>query len=819
MRKLLLFYLLFSCFSIFGQNDSAIVRKIYQTARPSKAPKIDGILDDEAWKEVPMIDDFREAVPYYNTPPKMQTEVRICYDNTSIYICGKLMDPAPDSVSRQLGNRDDELNADMFRFAFDTYNTEQDAFVFIVSASGVQSDSKFSDENYNAVWESAVKLTDYGWNVEVRIPFSALRFPNSDNQTWGLQVTRSIMRRAEFYQWALTPKGTANFYKYWGLLKGIQDVKPPIRLSLTPYLTSSLSHFPANVPGESNYSFNLSGGMDLKYGLNESFTVDATLLPDFSQVQSDNLVKNLSAFEVQYDEQRPFFQESVDLFNKGNLFYSRRIGRRPEGYYSVYDQLQPGEVVVKNPDQSKLLNATKVSGRTVDGLGLGILNAVMDNTYAIVKDSLGRERKIMTEPFSNYNIFVLDKQLKNSSSFYLINTNLTRKHDYDNANVTGAGFSLKNKKASYSLEANTALSNNFSKVDSVENQYQDLFGYQYEVSVNKISGKFQVSAYRVGMNPTFNNNGMGITRERNYIINGISMSLFQFEPNKYFQNAHVSFDFSQAENFSDHRTNSIDLAVNSNATYKNQWYSYINVAGSPVDGIDYYESRTPGRIFRRTKNIIGFLGFGTDPRKKVILYMDGHIGTTGLITPTIGYNPFYGISENTLYRVNDKLSCNLEMAFHIDDGDRGWVYSDPDGTIVFGVRKINNVENILGVKYLFKNNLSLALRVRHYWSKAHYKSYYDLMDNGYLADDITYNGNHDFNFNAFNIDMVFKWQFAPGSSLNFVWKNSIYDESDATVEGYFNDLDQTFRAKELNTFSLKLLYYFDYLYLKKKTNK
>lgn len=803
----------------FSQKDSAIVRKNYTTERAVNSPKIDGILDDEVWKEVPVMDDLRQSNPYFNTKASQRTAFQISYDNTAIYIAGKLYDTAPDSISRQLGNRDDALNADYFRIVFDTYNKEQDAFVFIVYASGVQSDMKFSDGNYNAIWESAVKIDADGWSVEMKIPYSALRFPNAEEQLWGLQVTRYINRRGENDQWALTPKGASNFYKYWGFLRGIEHIKPPLRISLTPYLTSSLSHYPANIAGESNYSFNVSGGMDLKYGLNESFTLDATLLPDFSQVQSDNLVKNLSAFEVQYDEQRPFFQENTDLFSKGDLFYSRRIGRTPGDYYSVYDQLQAGETVVKNPDQAKLLNATKVSGRTVDGLGLGIMNAVMDNTYAVVKDSLGNERKIRTEPFSNYNIFVLDKQLKNSSSFYLINTNLTRKHDGDNADVTGSGFSLKNKKNSYSLDAQAAVSNNYTKRDTVENQYTDLFGYKYDLNFSKTSGKFQFMLYRSGMNPTFDNNGLGITNETNYFVNGIWMILNQFEPNRIFLNSNINIDVSQAQNFSDHRRNSMDMSVNMYGQFKNMNYIYLNANGSPVDGIDYYEARTPGRIFVRTKNIIGFLGFGTDTRKQLSVAINTHFGTTGLISNTIGYNPFYGGNETTTFRANDKFSCSLQLAFHIDDGDRGWVYSDPDGTIVFGVRKITNVENILTARYLFKNNLSLSLRARHYWAKAHYSSFYDLMENGHLADDISYEGNHDFNFNTFNVDMVFQWQFAPGSSLNFVWKNSINNEADATVEGYFHDLNQTFEADQLNIFSLKLLYYFDYLYLKKKQSK
>ncbi|MCX6295570.1 MAG: DUF5916 domain-containing protein [Bacteroidetes bacterium] len=802
--------------SIVSQNDTSIIRKEYIATLAEKSPKIDGILDDDSWKNVSSTSSFTQASPVSGVPTANKTEVKIIYDNTAIYVSAMLYDSSCDSICRQLGNRDEGVNADEFRIVFDTYNTEQDAFVFIVTASGLQGDSKFSDNLYNAVWESAVKTNDKGWAVEMKIPFSALRFANIDEQIWGLQITRNTVRNGKFDQWALTKKGDTNFMKYFGYLKGIKNIKVPIRLSLTPYITAYTSHYPANIVGESNFSSNVTGGLDIKYGINESFTVDATLLPDFTQVQSDNVVKNLSAFEVQYDEQRPFFQESTELFQKGDLFYSRRIGRRPSKYYDVYNQTNNNETITKNPDQAKLLNATKVSGRTSDGLGVGLLNAVMDNTYAIARDSSGNERKILTEPFSNYNILVFDKQMKNSSSAYIINTNVTRNKDAGNDNVTAGGADLKNKKGTYGINTSLALSNVFSKTDTVTNQYTDLFGYKYHLSLSKISGPFQFDVYRNVMNPTFNNNGMGITNETNYINNGIGINLFQFEPNRLFLNSHLGFSVDQNENFTTHTRNSINIHLGADAAFKNYYSAFLGIESEPVDGIDYYEARTPGRIFIRTKNFFSYAGLNTDWRKRLSFNINVHGGSTGLVSPTIGYNPFYGANESTNFRANDKLSFSLYLAFHIDDGDRGWVNFDDYGNIVFGVRKITYVENILSAKYLFRNNLSLSLRARHYWSKAHYKSFYNLMDDGHLIDNISYDGNHDFNFNAFNVDMVFQWQFAPGSSLNLVWKNSIYEEQDKTVEGYFNDLNMTFEAKQLNTISLKVLYYFDYLYLRKK---
>ena len=809
-------FLFLSLKNLIAQNDSAIVRKVCTTISCKKTPKIDGVLDDEVWKDAPVMDGFKQGFPNFGAIVKNQTEVKIVYDNTALYISAMLYDDSPDSIAHQLGNRDDQVNADLFEIKFDTYNAEQDAFVFGVTASGIQSDMRMSDMSYNAVWESSVKINTQGWVVEIKIPYSALRFPNKEIQLWGLQMTRKTIRNGEFDQWCLTPRGVANFFKYWGFLKGLENIKQPIRLSLTPYITAYTSHYPSNIEGESNYTSNITGGVDLKYGINESFTVDATLLPDFSQVQSDNKVKNLSAFEQQYAEQRPFFQESTDLFQKGDLFYSRRIGRQPTGYFDAYNKTNEKEVIIKNPDQAKLLNATKVSGRTTNGLGIGLLNAILDNTYAIARDSIGTDRKILTEPFSNYNILVFDQQLKNGSDVYLINTNVKRDNKYSNADGTGGGFSFNNKKSSYNISAQGAISNIYSKTDTILNQFADLFGYKYNASFSKISGNFQFSLARNAINQTYNNNHMGITREKNYINNGVGIFFHRFDPFWRFLNAHASINMNYNENFTTHKTIGIGISLNADAQFKSFNGIYIGSSIEPVESIDYYEPRTPGRIFIRPTNHTFWGGLNTDNRKKLSANINVYGGRTGLISPTIGYNPYYGFNVNPTIRVNTKLSFDGSFNYSKDNGDRGCVNPDDNGNIIFGLRFITTYENVLAVRYLFRNNLSLSVRTRHYWTCGHYKSFYTLSDEGYLLDNTTYNQNHDFNFNAFNIDMVFQWQFAPGSSLNLVWKNSISDDKQMVVTNYGKNLGNTFDAKQLNTISLKVLYYFDYLYLRKK---
>ena len=317
-------------------------------SRTEEKIEIDGQMNETSWLNAAIATDFLERNPTEGNPPKFKTEVRMTYDNNNLYVLGYCFDNHPDSILTQLGERDDNLNADLFTVLFDPYHQKLDAFVFSVSASGVQSDSRFSDASFNAVWESAVQIVDDGWIVEMRIPYYAIRFPKDKQQAWKINFERNIRRSRTGLQWSLVPKNIETPINYWGDLKGLSDIDDPLRLSLSPYVSS----FTAFSKGESSIGY--GAGADLKLGLNESFTLDMTLLPDFSQVRSDNIVKNLGAFEVVFEEQRPFFQEGIDLFNKSDLFYSRRIGGFPSGYSNAYNQLDSNEIVLENPRKNKL---------------------------------------------------------------------------------------------------------------------------------------------------------------------------------------------------------------------------------------------------------------------------------------------------------------------------------------------------------------------------------------------------------------------------------------------------------------------------------
>ncbi len=320
--------------SVFTQN---LEKRNLEISKITESPKIDGILDDIAWKDASVANNFIQFIPYSGKEPSLQTEVKIAYDNKAIYIGATLYDSNPDSILKELSVRDayEETNADLFVVMLSPYNDGVNAVSFLVSAAGVQSDIKLTgnnrDLNWDAVWESEVKITEFGWVAEIKIPYSALRFPKSNNQTWGIHFFRNIRRYREWDTWNFVDINIQGFVNQMGEVSGIKDVEPPLRLSVTPYVSTYIQ----NNADNNKWGSDFNAGMDLKWGINQSFTLDMILIPDFGQVQSDDEVLNLSPYEIMYDEKRPFFTEGTELFNKGAIFYSRRIGAKPKNYITM----------------------------------------------------------------------------------------------------------------------------------------------------------------------------------------------------------------------------------------------------------------------------------------------------------------------------------------------------------------------------------------------------------------------------------------------------------------------------------------------------
>jgi len=785
---------------IISQSSWGQIKEI-SASRTNDKIKIDGQDIEGSWSNAQIATDFLELNPTEGEKPRFKTEVKILFDDNNIYILGHCFDNYPDSILTQLGERDDDLNADKFSISFDTYNKMLDAFTFSVTASGVQSDSRISDPSFNAVWESEVAIIEDGWIVEIKIPYYAIRFPKGDKQVWRAQFQREIRRSRTELQWSLVPKNVETEINYWGYLKGLDNIKDPFRLSLSPYL-SSFTEFTKD-----ERVFGYGAGVDLKLGLNESFTLDMTLLPDFSQVRSDNIVKNLGAFEVVFEEQRTFFQEGTELFNLGNLFYSRRIGGVPNQYGQAFENIDSTEVVIENPITSKLLNVAKISGRNKYGLGVGIMNAITASSNAVIENTItGKTREVETNPLVNYNIISFDQSLKNNSSVYLINLNTFRASKFIDANVSALGLNLVSRKSNYSISGDIKISQRDTNL--LENLFivNDNDGLSFKLNAAKIAGNFKFSLSSESKSPNYNPNDLGVNFARNNRTHSINLQYNKYNPFWILNSNYNSFNFSLEQ---DYTTNEL-LKKKYNGKFLFIRPSFtafsIRMSSQINDGVDLFESRVPGQNFITPEYYYNGIGISSDYRKRVAL--DGEIGYgQGYFTDYI-VNNYFEVNIEPRIRVNDKLTIRTSNNYSIFLNGAGFAgYFDE--LPKYGVRDVKTLTNILQAKYLFKNNLSLTLRIRHYWSYGIYDYYGDLDAEGYIIKDDSFTGNSNFNFNAFNTDLIFGWQFAPGSFLNIVYKNALQQDEQNIQTSYFQNLNSVLSEGQRNTITMKVVYFFD----------
>ena len=795
--------------------DSAILaRKSLVAGRIDVPPKIDGHPDEAFWKTMPVAGDFVEYGPRNGTQPPYCTEVRCAYDDRAIYFLALMFDPHPDSICRELGRRDqvEALNTDYVSFDLLPYNDGLNMYEFKVSPSNLQNDCKYSaigqDITWDAVWETATIITDSAWITEVRIPWSALRFPKTADQVWGINFWRNIHRCHEYSTWSWVDNKSQDIFHYYGTLTGIREIKPPVRLSFSPYI----SGYAEKNPDIKNWSWFLRGGLDLRYGINESYTLDMMLIPDFGQVQSDDQVLNLTPFEIRYDEKRQFFTEATELFNKCDIFYTRRVGSNPKNFSRAYDSLKQNEKVITNPDQTRIINATKISGRNSKGLGIGFFNGVTTNTRATVQDTItGKSRTIMTQPFTNYNVLVIDQNLKNNSYVTLINTNFYTPADGYSANVTGIETNLRNRKSTFQFLLRFNESQKYARGTSPE------FGHQYLVAIGKSSGKFQYQLVRQETGSTYDPNDMGFLAYNNETYNRLRLSWYDFDPKKNIINSQTDFQAIWLTLCKPGSFKTLDFNLNNSVTFVKYKVNAIYADVQPLGYRDYYEPRVWGRVYKMPLNYTGEWRFATNDRKTFRYHHN-----FGLMNSPSNRNFRYYLGFTPRVRFSNRFSVTLDIQFTRDLNNRGWVATTYDSlmnpAIFFGRRDITTISNVLSARYIFGTKTSLTLRARHYWSQAKYLSFYTLENDGSLASSEFRNG-CDINFNAFTVDLQFVWYFAPGSEMSLVWKNDITTSGDQLVHNYFTDLGNTLGTPQSNSISLRVLYFLDYLSIKNAFSK
>jgi len=791
-RNFLMFLIIPCFFKMHGQ------KKIIHTNFTTSKISIDGKLTEDAWNSAETATNF---VMYQPDNGKLinenkKTIVKIVYDNDAVYISAIMNDDEPNKIKKEITNRDSFGVSDYFSVFINGYNDGQQDFRFYVTAAGVQLDCIATEDNkdfsWDAIWDSKAVITDKGWNVEMKIPYAAIRFSNSSKQIWGINFLRNIERNVQVYSWNLIDTKIGAELTQNGILEGIENIKPPTRLFFIPYV----SFYNQKDDTQSDNTF--KGGLDIKYGINDAFTLDAILVPDFGQTKFDNAILNLEPFEQKLDENRPFFTEGTELFSKGNLFYSRRIG----GFPSAEPILERDEEITDYPSTVDLLNAIKISGRTKKGLGIGFLNAITEKTYATIKDTItSSTRKEVIEPLTNYNVFVLDQRFNQNSSVTFINTSTIRNNSFRDANVSGLLFDLNTKKNSYSLNGDF-------KYSSV-NTYEDYNGYKTALTFEKTSGKIRYEISGKYISENYDINDLGIIYYTNYHAAYANISYRILNPTSTFN----TFKISQEANLEIQNTTGkfqedyLKTTIGA-SSLKNTYYEF-SLLYTPQATYDFYEPRVYGRYVYIPKRVSSYFGFE---------WNKNHAFTIDATASYAKYDEHnretHGIYINPKYRFSNQFSLEYALEYNKKINDRGRVGSDNNG-IVFAERNREILQNTLTGKFALTNKMALNLDVRYYWSYADNHEFFTLQDDGSLTPNPTYNLNKNRNFNSWNLDLSYSWWFAPGSEMIILYRNYGLEETNQIEKSISNNFSSILNSNLTNIISLSIRYYIDYNALKK----
>lgn len=795
--KITFVFLLVLCiqFDLFSQKKS---EQIYRT---SEKIKIDGNLDELDWSKAASFNNFIGFYPVFNQNPKQQSEVKVLFDDKAIYFGAFLYDDNPDSIYNELTVRDNyNGNADYFAVSLNPNNDGQNIYEFVVSAANVQTDIRISeiddDYGWDAVWYSAVNITDKGWVVEIEIPYSAIRFPNSEKQNWSVNFWRTVRRNRERSSWNPVDLSKGSEGSQMGMISGISNIEAPLRLAFMPYVSGYVNSY------EKSYQQSFSGGLDLKLGLSETYTLDMTLIPDFGQTKTDQIVLNLTPHETYYSENRPFFTEGTELFNKCDVFYSRRIGKTPQSYNVINAQAENGEFeIMKNPATSRLVNAFKISGRGENNLAVGVFNAFMANTWAKVKYEDGTEKSILTEPATNYNILVLDQSLGQNSFANFTNASVITPGNSYVSNVSAGSIKLMDKNNLFGISALSAFSTRNSDGANVDN------GWFLDASVGKKNGKW---VYEIGtevISDEYNPNDLGYLTRFNQISNYVSLGYRRFSRFWIFNETLNSIDITQKSLFENLSFVGANVHISNYGTTTKHLSIWNNITIPLTDENDYYEPRTAGRFYKRPALYSEGFHISTDYRKRLAGDIRG-----GVYFDSESRKGVWA-SLSPLTRFGKRLSLRYTFSADYDLGAKGFVQSG-NNEIIFGQRDVITFTNALSSSAVFTNKISLSLTARHYVSGVEYFDYFLLMDDGSLSNNSTYEGVSNYTFNVFNVDLLFSWNFLPGSYLSLMWKNQVFATGDvpetSVMPGYYESFKSVWAESPLNNISLKLIYYLDY---------
>ena len=637
----------------------AVARAVRVNPHP---PAIDGRLDDPVWQglKLPLLGSFTQSEPLEGAAPSESTQVAFVYDDDALYVAFWNYDRRPGDVRRQLVRRDRWAETDQVAVMIDSYHDHQTGYRFEVSAAGVQRDQRISndgelDTSWDGVWHSAVRAEPWGWSAELKIPYHCLRFNAAAEQTWGVNLERYLSRQQETSHWCFTPSAEGGYVSRFGHLTGLRGIKPARHLELLPYSVSRVRLEPEHPGNPDGRDFAGDIGLDLKYGLSPNLIFDATINPDFGQVELDSPVLNLSAFETWYPEKRPFFLEGADIFaTPFDLFYSRRIGHAPTQW--------PGDAdyYTDRPDGTTILLAGKVTGRVTERTTLGVLNAYTPEEVADFVDTEGERRSAVVEPRSNYGVFRLKRDVLRSSHVGVMGTLASRDHRHPAA-TGGLDWNLKTHDGAYGVDGQVVGS----RVDAED------AGFGWTATFSELAGEhLRASVTGTVRDPHLRINDLGYVSRNDFRQVNLWVQYRTQTPWAFFRRTYHDFGANLAHNYAG---DNIGRSVNYNTSLEfTSGWSLSGGVGASAPDYDDIETRGNG-LWKYPKAWSWWANLRTDPRKPVSLTLNPGSGNSRNGSWWAHYT---GIELRPRESLEVSLGANYYRAFN----ETRWIdnLTDPD---------------------------------------------------------------------------------------------------------------------------------------------
>ena len=765
------------------------------------APKIDGLLNDEAWTQASPSGDFQQLLPIENATPTESTLVYIVYDDDAVYLGFNLFDKEPDKIVARLSRRAQGSETDRINVSFDPYLDHQTGYQFTITAGGSLTDALLygdtrSDFTWDAIWEAQAAMNERGWSAEFRIPFTILKFQDQEGaQTWGFQVTRYISRKQEWLQWVLQRRDNSGWVSRFGHINGFEGIKPKTPVQILPYTVGRSTFEPKSAANTKGREYFSNAGADLRYGITSNATLQATVNPDFGQVDADPAELNLSVFETFFSERRPFFVEGQQMFQTPiQLFYSRRIGRQPN-YFSVPN----GAVNLDPPDYSTILAATKLTGKTRSKTSFGLVHALTsaENT----KISLGGNvSKFKVEPLTNFVVGRLTQDFRGGNSqIGIIGTTVIRSGGHE-AYSGGVDWSHKMYNNLYRFSGQIAGA----RTGRATVQQ----GYGFTTRFAKQDGWFQGDLSLDMVSPAFNPNDIGASSRPNRINIGTGIDVNRIKPFGPFLSNSGYVNVDQTYNYQNlHLQNQFNFGTS--AQFTNFWHMQVGGAHQ-FEALDDLDTRGGPPIQKPASNN-AFIWIGTDFSKPISAnllndYTRNAAGSSNWFT-----------SLNLTFRPSARIEVRLNPSYSHRFNDAQYIRQDASGgptKYVYGELKSRVVDLTTRADILFTRDVSLQFYIQPFVAVGDYDdtAFKSLAaPSTYTFTPFTGQANRDFTRRSLRSNLVFRWEYRPGSTVFLVWSQS----RSAAIAGAnptfkpFNSIGDVFSDAGPNIFMVKFNYFFN----------